>query len=202
MILGVDLSSIQQTVDYSWLVKGGFEFVIIRCGIGSNQQDPNYNANLVAAQAAGLKTMAYHVFYPLPNDNPETIAQWHFTLAKGQPAAADIEYPLPQNWQARGMTPIQVRALTNRYLAEYSRLDGRPMVLYSYPYFLQACDFNPGEEAVNHPLWIASYTESPLIPHPWLDYAIWQDAGGTKLRLPNGIPIDTDQAKDLSLFGA
>lgn len=201
MILGVDLSSIQQTVDYSWLVKGGFEFVIIRCGIGSNQQDPNYNANLVAAQAAGLKTMAYHVFYPLPNDNPETIAQWHFTLAKGQRAAADVEFPYPQSWVSRGCTDAQVRVFTNRYLAEYSRLDGRPMVLYSYPDFLNSCCFSPDDEAVSHPLWIASYTQAPIIPKPWTDYAIWQNAGGTKLRLPNGIAIDTDEAKDLTLFG-
>jgi lysozyme len=201
MYKGVDLSSIQGTnVDYNWLVQQGITFVIVRCGIGNNQHDPNYATNIANAKAVGLKTLAYHVAYPLPSDVPETVAEYHFSLANGERASSDVEFPYPQNWAARGMSAPQVRDWCNRYHAKYSELDGRQMLIYSYPSFLEACAFTSADYTASCPLWIASYTAKPVVPSPWKDWALWQWAGGTAMKLPNGSAIDTDYAPDLTLW--
>jgi lysozyme len=201
MYKGIDVSSIQSVVPWDWCVQQGISFVVIRCGIGSNQHDPNYTQNVAGAKAVGLKVMAYHVFYPIVGDIPEQIAAYHYSLAGGELASSDIEYPYPQDWVARGMTAAQVRDYCNRYQAKYSELDGRQMLIYSYPSFLKACAFTSADFTAQCKLWIASYTSSPAIPAPWTTDVVWQTAGGTALQLPGGVAVDTDVAADLSLWG-
>ena len=202
MYKGIDVSSIQGIVDWNWCVQQGISFVICRCGLGSNQHDPNYTQNILGAKAAGLKVAAYHVIYPYPADNPETIAEYHHSLAGGELALSDLEWPYPNTWASHGMSAAQVRDWSDRYHAKYSELDGRQMLIYSYPSFLQACAFQPSNYTATCRLWIASYTAKPAIPSPWNDWALWQYAGGTAMKLPNGSAVDTDYAPDLTLWDA
>jgi len=207
---GVDVSSIQGAIDYGWLKAQGISFVVVKCGNGNDGIDGDYNKNVAAAKAAGLLVACYNVVYPLPVPadptanqslrDPIKQAQYHFNAAgPGVVAACDLEWPLPgAGWTGYGCSASQIAAWTLAYLAEYSRLNGQKMVLYSYPSFMESVGFS--SEITQYPLWIASYTNSPAIPKPYTDWAWWQQAGGSAMKLPNGVPIDTNYAKDLSLW--
>lgn len=204
MIKGVDISAIQGNVDFKWLKSQGIEFVIIRCAVGNNGPDKLYSSYVSKAKEANLKVMAYHFAFPLPDDgihlgrSPLEQAKQHFEAAKGELAALDIEWPIPQDWKKWNCNAKQVNQWVLDYLKEYERLSGYKMVVYTYPSFAQSVNFSP--ELANYPLWIASYQSKPLIPKPWTDWVIWQTAGGSLLHLPNGMPVDTNVAKDLSLW--
>jgi len=210
-IKGCDVSDVQGEVDFHWLVQQGFQFVIVKCFTGNDGKDSKYDENVAKARAAGLKVAAYHFIYPLPTDDahptrdPKVQAKLHYDAAGDvSVVACDLEWPVPQEWATKwNVNANFIKQWTLTYLAEYERLSGKRMILYTYPNFAQILQLSANPEFAQYPLWIASYTNPPTIPHPWTDYVLWQDGGGTsghKLTLPNGIPVDSDVAKDLSLW--
>lgn len=204
LIKGVDISVIQGNVDFVALAATGVQFVICRCGVGNGGKDKNYDTNIAKAKAAGLKVMAYNFVYPLPTipsqplRDPKAQAKLHVDWTNGELCAVDLEWPVPQDWAKWGCTAAQIVQWTIDYLEEYERLSGIRPLVYTYPNFADNIHL-PAEFGQKYKLWIASYTATPHIPAPWTDWVLWQDSGGTQ-HLPNGVPVDTDKAKDLSLW--
>ena len=204
LIKGVDISVIQGNVDFEALAASGVQFVICRCGVGNGGKDKLYDQNIAKAKAAGLKVMAYNFVYPLPPlasqplRDPKKQAALHVQWANGELAACDLEWPTPDQWAKWGCTAAQIVQWTIDYLEEYERLSGIRPVVYTYPYFAHAINL-PASFGQKYKLWIASYQATPAVPAPWTDWVLWQDSGGTQ-KLPNGVPVDTDKAKDLSLW--
>jgi GH25 family lysozyme M1 (1,4-beta-N-acetylmuramidase) len=205
LIKGIDISIIQGNVDFKTVAASGVQFVICRCGVGNGGIDTRYKQNIASAKAAGLKVMAYHFVYPLPPlasqplRDPKAQAQMHVNAAGGELAACDLEWPPPEQWAKWGCTAGQITQWTIEYLEAYEHLSGIRPVVYTYPYFCKAINL-PVSFGQKYKLWIASYQSgSPAVPHPWTDWVLWQDSGGSQ-KLPNGVPVDTDKAKDLSLW--
>lgn len=211
MYKGIDISAVQgSNVDFTWLKNNGQSFVINRCYVGNEGRDGLYPSNMQRGKDAGLYMAAYNFIYPLPNDNnpqhkgrdPLEQAQIHFDAVGGltEQVAVDAEWPQPgPDWQKWGVSAFFINDWVLKYLERYTQLSGRKPLVYTYPFFAKAVNFSP--DITQYPLWIASYTNSPVIPNPFTDWAIWQNSGGTQMKLPNGIPVDTDIAKDLSWFG-
>ncbi len=205
LIKGVDISSIQGTVNFQSLVQAGVQFVICRCGVGNNGVDGNYASNIAAATAAGLKVAAYHFVFPLPTTlaepsrAPAAQAAAHAAAAGSVPVVCcDLEWPVQGDWAKWGCSASQIVEWVTEYLQAYEKITGIRPIVYTYPNFAQSINL-PSSFAATYQLWIASYESSPAIPSPWSDYVLWQNSGsGT---LPNGVPVDTDFAKDLSLWG-
>ena len=204
MYKGYDISVIQGVLDFGAISASGVSFVICRCGVGNSNIDTNYAKNIVAGSAAGLKMACYNFAYPLPTipsqpmRDPKAQAQYHSKSAGNVDVhCLDLEWPYPQNWAQWQCNAQQIQDWTFSYLEEYEQLTGKVCALYSYPSFLQAIKFS--SEITKYPLWIASYTSTPVIPAPWSDWAMWQNSGGS-FHLPSGVAIDTDLAKDLSLW--
>lgn len=205
LIKGIDISVIQGTVDFAAVAATGVQFVICRCGVGNGGKDSMYDKNVAAAQAAGLKVAAYHFVYPLPplasqpTRDPKVQAQMHVNDAGAVPViCCDLEWPTPQDWSKWGCTAAQIVEWTLEYLQAYESLSGIRPIVYTYPSFASSIKL-PDSFAQTYKLWIASYTASPAVPKPWTDWVMWQNSGGTQ-KLPNGVPVDTDFAKDLSLW--
>ncbi len=205
LIKGVDISIIQGNVDFQALAASGVQFVICRCGVGNSSKDKLYDTNIAKAKAAGLKVMAYNFVYPLPPllsqplRDPKKQAALHVQWANGELAACDLEWPTPDQWAKWGCSAEQIVQWTIDYLEEYERLSGIRPIVYTYPNFAQNIKL-PASFGQKYQLWIASYTPTPHVPAPWTDWVLWQDSGGTQ-KLSNGVPVDTDKAKDLSLWG-
>lgn len=202
-IKGIDISTIQGTVDFASVAATGVQFIICRCGVGNDGIDGNYAKNIAGAKAAGLKVACYHFVYPLPSDptkplrDPVAQAQYHFKASLGELACCDLEWPVPADWAKWGVNAAFINKWILSYLTEYEKLSGRKMVIYTYNDFANNVKLDP--QLAERPLWIASYTNPPTVPKPWTDWVLCQTSGGTE-KLPNGVPVDTDEAKDLSLW--
>lgn len=200
-IKGIDISTIQGAVNFAAVAATGVQFIICRCGVGNDGIDGNYAKNIAAAKAAGLKTACYHFIYPLPADptkplrDPVAQAQYHFKASLGEIACCDLEWPEPKDWAKWGVTAEFINKWALAYLSEYERLSGRKMVVYTYNDFAKNVKLDL--KFAEYPLWIASYTNPPTVPPPWADWVLCQTGIG---KLPNGVPVDTDVAKDLSLW--
>lgn len=206
-IPGVDISALQGNVNFAAVAASGIQFVIIRCGVGNGGIDALFKHNVAAATAAGLKVMAYHFVYPLPPlasqplRDPIKQAQYHFNAAGPNIlAACDFEWPAPQDWAKWGCTATQIKQWCLAYLTEYERLTNQKMVVYTYPYFAASLKLDPA--FAKYPLWVASYEPSPAVIHPWTDWVLWQYGSGGIHKLPNGVEVDVDYARDLSLWDA
>ena len=199
---GYDISACQGS-NFSWqaIVDAGQSFIIARNGVGSNQLDGCYARNVAGAKSVGLSIMCYNVIYPLSNDDPAKIAAYHYKASEGIPSAIDLEYPLPQDWKARGISAASITQWTLEYLQAYTALGGVKPLFYSYPSFFQALNL-PQSFADTYGLWIASYTSAPVTAKPWTNdqWQVWQWQGGSAAKLSNGSPVDTDYCKDLSIF--
>ena len=209
LIKGIDISTIQGTVDFAAVAATGVQFVICRCGVGNGGKDAKYDQNVANATAAGLKVAAYHFIYPLPPQtgqplrDPVKQAQLHVGWAGSAVPVicCDLEWPAPQDWAKWGCSAAQIVQWTVAYLEAYEAATGIRPIVYTYPYFAAAIKL-PVDFGQKYKLWIASYQSgSPAIPAPWTDWVIWQDSGGTgpnAQHLPNGAPVDGDKMKDLS----
>ncbi len=65
-VKGVDISEMNGPVDFAALKRAGVQFVIIRCGYGSDypgQQDTEFEANVRKAEAAKVPWGVYHYAY-------------------------------------------------------------------------------------------------------------------------------------------
>ena len=224
MIQGIDVSSVQDgltAAEWAALKARGIRFAMIKCGNGNNGHDPRFQSNLTGARAAGVVVGCYHVPFPLPatpahaDRDPLAQARAHFAACAGLgsnkgdlPAACDLEYPAPEKWGsplvnvdgAPVVTRDSVVEFCEAYLTEYERLQGRPMLLYSYPWFLRG--LKPPAAWVKHPLWIANYDPRLAPEPPWAGYAMWQTSGGGSMRLPDGAPVDTDAIADEATLAA
>lgn len=203
LIKGIDVSVIQGAIDFTKVAAEGIQFVICRCGVGNSGKDSTYDKNMAAAKAAGLQVMAYHFVYPLPpqagnpSRAPAEQAKLHAGYANGALAACDLEWPTQPDWAKWGCTAAQIGEWALEYLQAYENLTGIKPLVYTYPDFAHHVSLPPA--IANYPLWIASYEPKPTIPAPWTDWALWQDTGGGG-KLPSGAPVDTDKARDLSLW--
>src|SRR5208283_1571968 len=208
MIKGIDVSSLQGTINWQAVAATGIEFCVIRCYVGNNGIDSMYATNVAGAKAAGINVMAYNFIFPLPtnhigdNRDPISQARLHFNATNGELAAVDCEWPVQADFAKWGCSPAQINQWMIIYFQEYTRLDnGRKPLIYTYPNWAQTIHLDPS--FAQYPLWIASYEPTPTIPAPFTDWTLWQDSGGTGANaghLPNGAPVDTDKAKDLSLW--
>jgi len=203
-IRGIDVSSLQGTVDWQAVANSGVQFAICRCSVGNDGVDSHYAGNITGARAAGLYPACYNFIYPLPPSaqhptrDPVLQATAHFNASGGELSCIDCEWPAPQDFSKWGVNPEFIREWLLQYLATYEQLSGRKPIIYTYPYWAQAVNFT--EEFAQYPLWIASYENTPRIPKPWNDWVLWQNTGGGG-HLPNSAPVDTNLARDLSLWG-
>lgn len=208
MYNGCDISVVQQQVDFEWLKSQGLSFVINRCWVGNEYRDIHYVRNMNEGKNAGLCVAAYNFPYPLPTDgihvgrDPLAQAEMHFKAVDGltENVAADIEWPEPgPDWQKWGVSAAFINEWVMKYLERYTQLSGRKPLVYTYPWFAKSVNFS--KDIAQYPLWIASPKNPPEVPAPFTDWIINQNTYGTVLKLPNGIGVDTDIAKDLSWFG-
>lgn len=101
-IKGVDISEMNGSVDFSALKNAGVQFVIIRCGFGSdytNQDDKRFAENVKKAEAAGMPWGAYLCSYATTNAMAKSEAQHTLRVLNGkkQPMACGMTWRMLLN---------------------------------------------------------------------------------------------------------
>lgn len=233
MLKGLDVSSYQGVVNWPSVVAMGCRFAFIKCSEGNkgrdpifdiptfnvdrrraanvSGRDPQFDANVDGARAAGLRIAPYHFAYPLPDQvgnplrSPANQAKFAFDCAEGLgsndgelPPMLDLEWPTPENWTKWGCSADQIKTWAKEYLTAATGFWGCRPILYTYPYFWGKLEAAADDFFKDFPLCIASYPdatqwpiegEHPVLPKPWDHWTFWQFTGGG-MKLPNGTPCD------------
>lgn len=102
-VKGVDISEMNGSVDFAALQRAGVEFVLIRCGYGSDyrdQDDVQFLENVRKAEAAGIPWGAYLYSYALDTDMARSEARHMLRLLAGRKPAYGVWYDVEDKQQA------------------------------------------------------------------------------------------------------
>lgn len=102
-VKGVDISEMNGSVDFQALKNAGIQFVIIRCGFGSdytNQDDKRFAENVRKAEAAGMPWGAYLYSYATTNAMAQSEAQHTLRLLNGKKPLYGVWYDVEDKSQA------------------------------------------------------------------------------------------------------
>lgn len=100
---GVDLSEMNGSVDFAALKAAGVEFVILRCGFGSDyahQDDKRFEENVEKAEAAGLPWGAYLYSYAVTPSMAQSEARHTLRVLKGRKPLYGVWYDVEDSSQA------------------------------------------------------------------------------------------------------
>ena len=186
---GIDVAAHQHPggtpIDWSKVRTDGQSFAFVKATEGGDWVNPHYVEDIQAANAAGLKTGAYH--YARPAGDAKTQAAnfaAQIALAPDQtlPPALDIEV-------AEGKSAAQLEQWIEEFTSELKRLTGRTPMIYTYKYFWMG-QMNNSQKFSDMPLWLAAYQDqAPEAVGGWNELSFWQRSGSGKVA---GISTDVD----------
>ena len=188
-VFGVDVSVYQGEVDWPVLAAQGVDFAFIKATEGSSLQDVRFRENWAGAQAAGVRTGAYHFFsYDSPG---ETQADNFIDAVPADPGAlppvVDIEF-YGDNLEDPP-DKAHVHAILDPLLERLEAHYGTKPILYvtyrSYDLYLR-------EGYEDYPLWVSSPMVAPL----GKDWSFWQYSHSARLEGYQG----AEQRIDLNVF--
>ena len=170
---GIDVSSWQDDIDFEAVKNAGCEFVIIRVGYSTGDDDiadldDKYRANIKNARDAGLKVGVYIYSYDNSEDMVRKTADWVVQQLGGE----KLDLPVAFDWEDFGqfqtynMSFRDVNRLYDAFSDEI-RKAGYDCMLYSSKKFLE----DVWEDTDKRPVWLAHYTDSTDYEGP---YMIWQ----------------------------
>ena len=186
---GIDVAAHQHPggtpIDWSKVRSDGQSFAFVKATEGGDWVNPHYVEDIQAANAAGLKTGAYH--YARPAGDAKTQAAnfaAQIALAPNQtlPPALDIEV-------TEGKSAAQLEQWIEEFTSELKRLTGRTPMIYTYKYFWMG-QMNNSQKFSDMPLWLAAYQDqAPEAVGGWNELSFWQRSGSGKVA---GISTDVD----------
>ncbi len=194
-------------------------FAFARCQVGNNGKDTFFDANVRGMVENGIVPFAYHFPFPLlhlePAAQADLFAKASATGTDAHPLGAnagegppafDLEWPPPEGWAARGLTADSIVDWALACLAKMTANTGVRPIIYSYPYFLQACSKAKNfAQLMTYKLWIAGGPQyekgdghvpdldkekPPIVPGWGGDWLFWQHDGNGGRRLPSGADAD------------
>jgi lysozyme len=185
---GIDVSRWQGEIDWPQVAAEGHRFAFIRSTIGDAYLDPRFYSNWDEARAAGLLISAYHVITP---DRPaQAQIDYLFDVLDGR--TADVPLVLDVE-REDGVDRETISACVLSCLEEVEARDGRKPILYTARWFWDRY-LLPSERWRDYQLWIASYTDKPLMPRDWDEWLFWQYSDSGK------VPGVASRATDLNWF--
>jgi len=177
-VLGIDVSSYQEDVDWEQVAAAGYEFAFIRIGYrgygteGTLNLDSYFQKNLSGAKAAGLKVGAY--FFSQSITAAEAVEEALFALQalNGQ----SLDYPLVYDWETISASGARTKGLSNTVLTDcaiafcntVAQSGYTPMIYYNRPV---AYTHYQLDRLTAYDVWFAQYASKPSM---YYDYRIWQ----------------------------
>eukprot|EP00827_Trimyema_finlayi_P004792 TRINITY_DN488_c0_g1_i1.p1 TRINITY_DN488_c0_g1~~TRINITY_DN488_c0_g1_i1.p1 ORF type:complete len:242 (-),score=97.44 TRINITY_DN488_c0_g1_i1:104-829(-) len=188
---GIDVSWYQNTIDWSKIkTEANKTFAFIRATRNDSYYDPNYTYNKEEAKKNGIKTGAYHFFFP--NIDPIIQAQ-HFIKHGGcheheLPPVLDVE-------QTSGMDIETIQTTALKWLAYVEeKCQVKPLVYSYYNFIVQNLQ---NDEFAKYPLWMAYWHEPFKFPGPWRQWQYWQYSSTGNI---SGITGDVDLDRKNGFF--
>jgi lysozyme len=192
---GLDVSFWNGTeIDWNKIAAAGYTFVYIKAGEGLSRIEPNAQSQASGAKAAGLKIGFYYFAHPGESE-PIAEADFFNSILSNLPPA-DLLPVLDLEVNKMNLTIEQMTQWINDFYNEMLK-SGKETVLYTYTSFYNS--FIVGKELLPKKLWLASYTEQPILPIGRADYQMWQYTQHGQI---DGMPVNCDLNKcdDLNLL--
>jgi len=177
---GMDVSSLQGTVDWATAAANGATFAYIKATEATGYVNPYLASQYTGAYAAGVIRGTYHFALP---DRSTGAAQANYFLShlggwspdgKTLPPMLDMEYN-PYGATCYGQSPAQLAAWIADFSNTVNAATGRYPTIYTTTDWWTYCLGNNSSFGATNPLFIASYTATPgIMPPGWGYQSIWQ----------------------------
>jgi lysozyme len=184
-VQGIDVSHLQNTVDWNAVWQAGKLFTFIKATDGITWTDPLFAANWSGAKAAGLLRGAYH-FYET-DDDPTAQAEHFLSVVTCEPG--DLPPVVDFERIEGGQSATQVLQDLQTWLDVVAKATGRLPLIYTDSGFWNSLATSAFGA---YPLWVAEYgVESPKLPTGWTGWTFWQcSESGTVAGISQ--PVDLD----------
>lgn len=169
-VLGIDVSTFQQSINWDAVRESGIEFAMIRLGYRGSEQgllfeDELAQTHYAGAKAAGLQVGAYFFSQSVSVEEAQEEAQYAMTIMEGW----ELDMPLVYDWEYLGddtrTAGMDAELLTDCVLAFCETVDAagiEPMVY-----------FNPAmagtmlhlEKLTDYRFWLAYYNSQMTFPY-------------------------------------
>jgi GH25 family lysozyme M1 (1,4-beta-N-acetylmuramidase) len=205
---GVDVSSIQSSINWADVAAAGMAFTGIKASEGDYYTNPDYASDVQQATANGMYVIPYAFANPFdPADNGTAVQQADKAVGEvnsvGAPAnlslplALDLEpdpYASNDNTnQCYGLSPSAMVTWINGFISEYDKKlpETRPLIIYTEAAWWNTCTGNSTAFGA-HPLWLASYgVTNPALPAGWNNLTFWQySANGSVSGITGATDLD------------
>ena len=196
---GVDVSSCNGDVSIEAIKKAGYDFVMIRCGYGSDyasQDDTQFENNVRKCEKAGVPWGAYLYSYALGTEDAKSEARHVIRLLKGKrptlPVAIDIEDADGYHERHGGWNFKTINAVTKTFIEEIRKAGYYPML---YTGFEELDNLISPEVADSVDIWFAQWWKT--CDYKGKNLGMWQYGGETNYLDSPTIPgvgvIDQDK---------
>ncbi|MBQ1452523.1 MAG: glycoside hydrolase family 25 protein [Ruminococcus sp.] len=196
---GVDVSSCNGDISIEAIKKAGYDFVMIRCGYGSDyasQDDTQFENNVRKCEKAGVPWGAYLYSYALGTEDAKSEARHVIRLLKGKrptlPVAIDIEDADGYHERHGGWNFKTINAVTKTFIEEIRKAGYYPML---YTGFEELDNLISPEVANSVDIWFAQWWKT--CDYKGKNLGMWQYGGETNYLDSPTIPgvgvIDQDK---------
>lgn len=184
---GIDVSSWQGSINFSYVKSSGIEVVYIKSSEGRSYIDPYFERNYTNAKANGLKVGFYHYVTARSIEQAKEQANFFASVISGKQA----DCRLAMDFESFGNLSIsQINEISKTFLETLENVTNSKCVIYSNAYSARTIFSN---ELTNYPLWVANYgVSSPGSNGKWNTWVGWQY---TNTGLVNGISGYVDRNK-------
>ena len=196
---GVDISSNNGDVSIEKIKNAGYDFVMIRCGYGSDlsvQDDNRFESNVKKCEAAGVPWGAYLYSYALNTEDAKSEAKHVARLLKGKKPTMPVAFDMEDGdgYKSRNGMPSNSRLveICKTFLSEIKKQGYYPM-LYSSLSWLNN-QLNDKSLLNAYDIWVAQWNSSCDYRG---SYGMWQYGGEVNYLESNSISgvgtIDKDK---------
>lgn len=196
---GVDISSLNGNISIEKVKSAGYDFVMIRCGYGSDltvQDDNQFENNVRKCEAAGVPWGAYLYSYALSTSDARSEAKHVIRLLKGKKPTLPIAFDMEDadGYKSRNGMPSNstLVAICKTFLSEIKSAGYYPMLYASLSWLNN--QLNDSSLLSNYDVWVAQWNSTCTYRG---DYGMWQYGGEVNYIESNSIPgvgtIDKDK---------
>lgn len=197
-LFGIDVSYYQGTIDWNAVAADGVEFAIVRVSHSTSFFDPQFDANLAGARAAGIHTGVYQYFQP----DEDPIAQAQLLLDHLGPLQPGDLPPMIDVETTGGVGPAGVASAVAAWLDHVEAALGVKPLIYTGHYFWQ--DNVGSSDFGEYPLVVAWYgVDCPgNIPTGWDMWTIHQYGdNGNVSGISGNVDVDRFNGDEAALSG-
>lgn len=161
---GIDVSKYQGAIDWNSVAAQGYSFAFVKIGSSKSGVDPYFAANMLGANAAGMRVGGYIYSYATSVEGAVAEATFAVEALQNVPVSFPIAFDLEDEVQ-KSIPPAVQQQMVNAFCTVIENAGYYPMV-YTYKNW-----FMTRLGPTMYDQWVAQYAEACDYPGP---FTVWQ----------------------------